>query len=88
MAGIADPIELAVKLKDRRDLLRKLLGDRYESEVGPVRDLLRKTPSQYPGHSLAECALEWAKQAEAGGCNPTPIFAAFVDLCEEGGERG
>lgn len=85
---MADPIELAAKLKERRDQLRTLWGESYERRIGPVRELLRKTPEQYPGHTLAECALEWGKQASAAGSDPTPVFAAFVDLCEEEDERG
>ena len=82
MTHIEQAMRLCIRLKDNRDGLKRLLGDRYVSHVAPYRAVMKGVASEHPELPLAEIALQLIKRMDAAGHDPMPFAAAFVDECE------
>ena len=70
--------ELAAKLQSARNDLKSILGPRYTETVKPYREVLRGFATE-SGKALVDVALTLAKNMDAAGCDPSCVFAAFVD---------
>jgi hypothetical protein len=70
--------ELAAKLQSARNDLKSILGPRYTATVKPYREVLRGLANE-SGKALVDVALTLAKNMDASGCDPSCVFAAFVD---------
>jgi hypothetical protein len=70
---------------ERRDLVRRLYGDRYDSFVETPKTLIRSIKQRKGGTTLS-VGLELAKKAveDGHGAAVTPIVAAVVDMVQAG----
>lgn len=72
---------ITLDLMQRRDDMRRLLGDRYDKTVLPYRQVVRGLAAK-EGISLTDAGLKIAKNMDAAGHDPSCVFAALVDECE------
>ncbi len=81
MSGQA--LKLTADLIDRRNAMRRLLGDLYEEHVGLARKILVGHAAA-AGLELADATLAIARKMDGANVDPNLIFCAFVEESESG----
>lgn len=79
-----DPVVLGVKMIERRDDMKRLLGKQYGHQVSVARAILRGVAAERR-LPLAKAALELAREMSNARHNPSIIIAALVDEAQERG---
>lgn len=74
----AKAIKLTAALIQRRDDMRRLLGERYAKRVADARAILRGAAAERK-LDLADAALQICRELDAKGVDPSIIMAALVD---------
>jgi len=74
-------LSLTTNLLQRRNDLRRLLGERYPEQVAVARKVLCGYAAEHK-LDLAKAALTIGKQMDQAGQSPNLIFAAFVEECQ------
>lgn len=73
------PLQLSVKLIQRRDDLKLILGNKYDTDM-PRAIILGVAKED--NIRLGDAALKVARHMSKAGHDPSLVFAAFVDECE------
>lgn len=80
----ANAVVASVEMIARRDFMKRIYGDRYETHIAEIKQIVRSV-AEKDGISVVSAALKICKQAVADG-RPgvvNGVIAAAVDLCEE-----
>jgi hypothetical protein len=77
-------VKLTADMVERRDLLKRLHGDKYRERTERARSII-KAVAQRDGVGVVEAAMNICKKAAEDGHGEaiTVVVAALVDLCEE-----
>lgn len=74
-------LRLTIDMIQRRDDMRRLLGQNYAVQANQSRQILRSAVIAWD-LPIAECALKIAKNMSDHGHDPSIVIAALVDECE------
>lgn len=82
---MTNAVTLTVQMIERRDDMRRLLGDRYAREIAGARAVLRGVANS-ERIGIAAAALKIAQGMAAAGVDPGLMIAALVDEAQERGD--
>jgi hypothetical protein len=74
-------LSLSITLIQRRNHVRRLLGDRYAKAIEPYRQVIRGLAAE-KRVPLADAGLEIAKKLDGAGHDPSCAIAALVEEME------
>lgn len=77
---MTNAMQLTADLIQRRDDLRRILGEYYGPTVADYRAVLRGLTAEEQ-RPIAEVCLKHARRMEAAGHDPNMWFAALVEEC-------
>jgi hypothetical protein len=81
---MSDAIQLTVDLIRRRDNMRRIMGDAYQSESEQIQVIISGVHAA-KGGTLARTVLELTNLVASAGHDPSMLLAAFVDMAEKKG---